>query len=93
MGYSVSSIDAYGEELAYYHYPQSDKDRPLHKVLGMGYIKNQNRIEKVYSLGDLLEAKSKLMNITGSIGEQDFIDATLLAMKETNAKKILIIFN
>ena len=92
MGYSITAKNKYNEESAYYHYPSQEKDKPLHKVLNIN-VKDQNRIEKPYSLGQLLEAKSKLMNITGSLGEQDFIDAAILAMKETNVKSILIIFN
>ena len=92
MGYSITAKNKYNEVSAYYHYPAQEKDKPLHKVLNMK-LKDQNRVEKVYSMGDLLQAKSELMKITGTLGEQDFIDHAILAMKETNVKSILIIFN
>lgn len=92
MGYSLQAKNKYNEESAFFFYPDRDKDRPLHKVLNIK-VKDQKRIEKPYSLGQLLEAKSKLMDITGTLGEQDFIDLAISAMKETNVKSILIIFN
>ena len=92
MGYSVKSVTKYNEQAGYFHYNDKDKDRPLYTVLGIKTTR-PDRIEKPYSIGQLLEAKSRLMGITGTLGEQDFIDASLLAMKETNVKSILIIFN
>jgi hypothetical protein len=92
MGYGISIIDKYSQEVDFMHYPESDKDRPLHKALNMN-IRNNDKIEKPFSLGQILEAKSKLMNVTGTLYEQDFLYKAILAMKETNVKSILIIFN
>lgn len=92
MGYSIQAKTATGEEIDYFHYPNKDIDRPLHRVLGVGYIKDQTKIVKQYSLGSLLEAKSKLMDITGTLGEQDFLDRGIAETKESR-KPITITFN
>lgn len=92
MGYSVSLHNASGQELDYFHYPEKDIDRPLHKVLGVGYLKDQNKLTRPYSLGNLLEAKSKLMDISGTLSEQDFIDKAIQEARETR-KSIYITFN
>lgn len=92
MGYSIQAKTASGEELDYFHYPDKDIDRPLHRVLGVGYIKDQTKIVKQYSLGNLLEAQSKLMDISGTIGEQDFLSRVIQEAKESR-KNITITFN
>ena len=92
MGYSIQAKNKFNESAAYFHYNAGDKDRPLHKVLGIK-TDRQDKIEKTYSLGQLLEAQSRLMGITGTLGEQDFLQQTILDMKETNVKSISIIFN
>lgn len=92
MGYSIQAKNSASEEIDYFHYPDKDIDRPLHRVLGVGYIKDQTKIVKQYSLGNLLEAQSKLMDISGTIGEQDFLSRGIQEAKESR-KPITITFN
>ena len=92
MGFHITETNRYGESNATFHYPESEKDRVLHKVLGVGYIKDNTELKRVYSKGQLLEAKSKLLGISNTLGEQDFIDLCLLDIKDTN-HNITIIFN
>ena len=92
MGYSIQAINKYNESAAYFHYPETDRDRPLHKVLGIK-TDRQDKIEKTYSIGDILRAKSELLKVSNTLEEQDFCDKVLLDMKETNVKNIQITFN
>ena len=92
MGYGIQVINKHNKEVAFFHYHMDEKDKPLHKVLNVK-ISDNNKVEKPYSKGQLLDAKSKLMNISGTLGEQDFLSACLLEMKETNVTSILITFN
>ena len=92
MGYSIQANTASGVEIDYFHYNSKETDRPLHKVLGVGYLKDQTRLTRPYSLGNLLEAKSKLMDISNTLGEQDFLDRAISEAKDSR-KPIYITFN
>jgi hypothetical protein len=92
MGFHITETNRYGESNATFHYPDSEKDMVLHKVLGVGYIKDNTELKRTYSKGQLLEAKSKLLGISNTLLEVDFIDLCLLDVKDTN-HNITITFN
>ena len=93
MGFHIFGKTIAGVEIDYYHYPISDKDRPLHKVLKVGHITDKtNEFSRTYSKGDLLQAQSELINISGTLSEQDFIARCITEANDT-ANKITITFN
>jgi hypothetical protein len=94
MGFHIWGKNKFGEDCGFFHYPPTDKDRPLHKVLGVGYLKEDSKeLVRNYSIGDLLKAKSDLLPISNTLSEQDFLDKCLLSSKESNNNPITITFN
>ena len=84
MGLHIIAKNKYGEEISYYHFPVSEKDRPLHRALGVNGITVHSKEQiKPYSLGDLLHAKSHLMTVTGTLDQQDFLDSCISSARET----------
>lgn len=93
MGLHVIAKNKYGEEISYYHFPATEKDRPLHRALGVKEITATSpEIIKSYSLGDLLHAKSHLMTVSGTLDQQDFLENCIMSARETRAN-IYITFN
>ena len=94
MGYSITARDNKGEEISYFHYNDVSKqdERYLHKVLGVGYIVDNNLLVRPYSKGAILDAKSKMVKITGTLPEQDFLENCLVYIREIG-NNITITFN
>lgn len=93
MGFSITAKDKGGTSiLATFHYPESDKDRPLYKVLGVGYLKDNKEVTRVYSKGNILQAKSELVGVSNVLPENDFLD-TLIVEFLINPNTIQITFN
>lgn len=94
MSYSITARDNKGEEISYFHYNDRSKqdERYLHKVLGVGYIVDNNLLVKSYSKGAILDAKSKLVRLTGVLPELDFINECLTHVNEFH-NNITITFN
>jgi hypothetical protein len=92
MGYSITAKDKSGTmQIAYYHYPESALDKPLIKALGVT-VKNNDNITRTFSRGQLLDAKSKLVKMTGVFEELDFLDNCITETKITH-NNIIITFN
>ena len=90
MGYHIWAKNRFGEDVSFFHYDNTDKDRPLHKVLKVNNPTSE--IIKSYSKGDILQAKSDLLPVTNTLPEQDFLSRCLSAINETR-NNILITFN
>lgn len=87
----MQAINKQGEDIAFFHLPQSDKERLLHKALGIP-VKGVPEYIRSYSKGKLLEAKAFLNKLSNCLDEMDFIDRCITEVNETG-NNILITFN
>ena len=91
MGYHIFAKNNQGEEIAFFHLNQNDKDRILHKALGIPAT-GVPEYSRPYSKGKLLDAKAYLNKLSGVLGEMDFVDRCLTEVR-TSANPITITIN
>lgn len=92
MGYHIWATDKSGsQQIAFFHLNTNDKERLLHKALGVQTTGHPESV-KEYSLGKLLDAKAYLNKISGTLDEQDFVDRCILEVRETR-NPVIITFN
>jgi len=97
MGYSISAKQINGSgEASFFHYPNktTPDQRFLHHVLNVPNIKDNKDVIKTYSKGSILEAMSKLIKISNTQDEQQFLHDVLDEIRVNGSKEhITITFN
>jgi hypothetical protein len=91
MGFHLFAKNFKGEDFAYFHLNDNDKERILHKALGVPTI-GFPECTRPYSKGKLLDAKSYLNKLSNTLDEIDFVQKCLTEINLT-ANPITITFN